>query len=277
MSHRVLERLHHRHPWKHSSAATPARTLFVVVLLFLASGTAPASAQQTPTADYEVVFAATWSDATHPIDFPPSPHFSGLIGGTHNGFISFWNVGSAASLGIKRMAELGSKTPLSDTVNAAIGAGTADVLLSGGGIGVSPGSVSINFTAHEDYPLMTLVAMLAPSPDWFVGVSSLNLVQGGKWVREIVVPLDVYDAGTDSGVTFTSPDLVTTPPVPIFHFNTGPFAPPMQHVGTFTITRTSTLPPAQLMPTLSVGALATLAGSIALVGFATQRSRRSAG
>ena len=42
------------------------------------------------TTQYEVVFEATWSQATHPIDFPPNPHFSGLIGGTHSDQVSFW-------------------------------------------------------------------------------------------------------------------------------------------------------------------------------------------
>ena len=36
------------------------------------------------TARYRVRFNATWSATTHPNDFPSAPHFSGLIGGTHN-------------------------------------------------------------------------------------------------------------------------------------------------------------------------------------------------
>lgn len=42
-----------------------------------------AAAQGSPcapvrTARYEVTFDALWSEATHPTDFPPSAHFSGL-------------------------------------------------------------------------------------------------------------------------------------------------------------------------------------------------------
>ena len=36
------------------------------------------------TARYRVVFNATWSAATHPRDFPSSPHFSGLIDRRHS-------------------------------------------------------------------------------------------------------------------------------------------------------------------------------------------------
>lgn len=76
---------------------------------------------QAEVVEYQVTFDATWSQATHPQDFPPSPHFSGLIGGTHNAAVTFWQEGELATTGIENMAELGSKTALTDEVNAAIG------------------------------------------------------------------------------------------------------------------------------------------------------------
>ncbi len=114
----------------------------------------------TPTADYTVVFDATWSEATHPGTLPPGPHFSGLIGGLHNDQVSFWRVGELASNGIESMAEMGSKSALTSEVNTAIGNGMANLLLSGGGINSSPGSVSISFTANGSHP--TSCARAAP-------------------------------------------------------------------------------------------------------------------
>ena len=184
--------------------------------------------------EYEVTFEATWSATTHPEDFPPGPHFSGLIGGTHNGNVTFWEVGELASNGIEQMAELGSKTALQNEVNATITAGDALSVLSGGGIAPSPGSVSLQFTISDTHPLVTLVSMIAPSPDWFVGVSGLNLRDGNQWRQTVVVDLDPYDAGTDSGVTYLSADDDTQPPDPITNLsNTFPFTgtPPL---GTFT-------------------------------------------
>ena len=35
-------------------------------------------------ARYRVTFQATWSAETHPTNFPANPHFSGLVGATHN-------------------------------------------------------------------------------------------------------------------------------------------------------------------------------------------------
>lgn len=42
-----------------------------------------------------------------------------------------------------------------------------------------------------------------PSPDWFTGVSNLNLcTKDCSWVEDKVVDLGLYDAGTDSGVSY---------------------------------------------------------------------------
>ncbi|MBN1290622.1 MAG: spondin domain-containing protein [Candidatus Latescibacteria bacterium] len=158
------------------------------------------------TAQYKVIFTSIWSSDTHPLDFPSNPHFSGLIGAVHNDNSSLWEVGGLSSPGIKRMAEAGAKDPLSSEVETMINNGDAYTLLSGHGITPSPGSVSLNFTVHIYYSRVTLVSMVAPSPDWFIGVSGLNLVENNDWVSEKHVELYVYDAGTDAGETFTTED-----------------------------------------------------------------------
>jgi len=237
-------------------------TLRVLLCLGIASA---ASAQSTPTAEYEVVFNSTWSEETHPQSFPGNPHFSGLIGGTHNAQVVFWSVGAPATTGIEVMAEQGGTTPLSQEVQIAISQGTADTVVSGSGIGTSPGTATASFTADRDFPMLTLVSMLAPSPDWFVGVAGLDLVQGGEWVNQVTVPLHVYDAGTDSGTSYTSGNADTNPADPITQFNTGLFAPPMDIVGSFTITRTDAPQP---VPSLSAPSLMILLlGSIGAVAY----------
>jgi len=163
------------------------------------------------TARYRVTFQATWSAATHPQEFPRFPHFSGLIGATHGSAAIFWRPGLVATEGIRGMAERGDKSDLQAEVNAAIAAGMAKFLISGGNIDVSPGIVTLEFDITSDYPLATLVTMVAPSPDWFVGVAGLALYELGEWKDSVTVDLFPYDAGTDSGVTFSSPDAETLP------------------------------------------------------------------
>ena len=177
----------------------------------------------TNAVTYEVTFNPTWSEETHPDDFPPNPHFSGLIGASHNDQVSFWKEGELASPGIKSMAETGIKSPLEAEIGAAIVDKTAFKLISGGGINPSPGTVSLEFKGSKNYPLVTLVTMIAPSPDWFVGVDSLNLIENGSFVDEKTVVLYAYDAGTDNGTNYTSPNEPTDPPVPIFKIEGYPF------------------------------------------------------
>ncbi len=191
-------------------------------------------------ATYIVTFNATWSAATHPDpNFPGNPHFSGLIGATHTANVAFWEAGEIASDGIENMAETGSKAPLDDEVRGAIAAGTAEHLLSGGGIGVSPAAGSLQFEISSTFPLVTLVSMLAPSPDWFVGVSGLSLMQNGDWIDTLRVDLFTYDAGSDSGPSFNSSNDDTNPPQPIARISGAPFAVDgeMPRLGTFTFRR----------------------------------------
>ncbi len=196
----------------------------------------PSPPAPPPTTRYTVTFDATWSAATHAV--PADPHFSPLIGGTHNGSVTFWREGALASDGIKDMAERGRTSTLETEVQAAIIAGTAQRILRGDGI-ASPGRTTIEFEISPEFSLVTLVTMVAPSPDWFAGVSGLNLLDGTRWLDERTVSLIPWDAGTDSGETFTSPDRATTPREAIFRIvtpplGTGASAAP---VGTFTFRR----------------------------------------
>jgi hypothetical protein len=190
-------------------------------------------------AQYRLTFEATWSSMTHPSDFPPNPHFSGLIGAAHRPGILLWQVGGAASPGIKSMAETGSKNPLDSEVDGLIAAGDACVLISGAGINPSPGVVTVDLEVTEDCPEVSVVTMIAPSPDWFVGVSALNLLENGAWIDEKVVKLLPYDAGTDSGTGYTSPDASTEPQERIFAIETEPFwvDGSVLPLGTFTFTK----------------------------------------
>jgi hypothetical protein len=185
---------------------------------------------------YEVTFDAMWNAQDHPYDFPDTPHFSGLIGGTHKSTVSFWRPGGIASQGIENMAELGSKFPLNDEVAAAVQAGDAFNVLSGGGIPLSPARVQLTFEADSQYPLITLVSMIAPSPDWFVGVHDFNLMPSGSWLNKAVIDLFPYDAGTDHGTTFEAPDSDTVPQIPISPITSFPFDG-TPRVGTFTFLR----------------------------------------
>ncbi len=220
-----------------------ARTLTIGGIL-LASATA--HAQVAETVEYMVTFDAAWSEETHPQDHPSNAHFSGLIGGTHNDDILFWALGDLATPGIKLMAETGMKTLLQGEVETQIALGDAGEVISGPGINPSPGTASTTFTATTDHYYATVVSMIAPSPDWFVGVSGISLMEDGTWVNEISFDLYPIDAGTDSGTMYTSANQPTVPPEFIYEITGYPFLDDdgmtVNPLGTLTFTRVSYCP-----------------------------------
>ena len=74
-----------------------------------------------------------------------------------------------------------------------------------------PGSATIELEIDREQPLVTLVSMIAPSPNWFVGVHGQSLIEGGNWTTEKVIVLFPYDAGTDDGATYESHVFVFDP------------------------------------------------------------------
>lgn len=185
------------------------------------------------TATYRMTVNNTWSDATHPSLAPlavnaPNAHFSHIGGATHNGDVSFWEVGQLATPGIKRMAEAGGvvkksgQTRLEDEVDDAISDGDADSFLAWEHWFCPDwqghencGGLVQEFNIEEDYPLLTLVTMLGPSPDWFVGVSGLNMRENGQWKQNIVVDLFPYDGGTRTNNVLGLGGPLNSPPLPI--------------------------------------------------------------
>ena len=174
--------------------------------------------QCSTSATYGVTFRATWDAASHG-DSPPFPsgaHFSRVVGTAHVEETSFWSSGGIATQGIEIMAETGAVDALCDEVQAEVQSGRAGGCIRGQQASFrSPGTVTLSFDVDEEFPFLTLVSMIAPSPDWFVGVDGISLREGECWAPRIEMDLVGYDAGTDSGATFTAPNADVTPHEPI--------------------------------------------------------------
>jgi hypothetical protein len=169
----------------------------------------PANSDCSGIASYRITMDMSWD----PVGVP-NPHWSPLVGATHNSELELWSVGGIATDGIESMAETGATSALVAEIDEAVEAGTSDGAVVGGPIALSPGSSSIEIDVSSEFALVTLVSMLAPSPDWFVGVNGLALCEDGIWI-EGSFDLVVYDAGTDSGASFTSGNMDTVPRQPI--------------------------------------------------------------
>jgi hypothetical protein len=136
---------------------------------------------------------------------------------THNDNITFFELGGLATAGLEDVAEQGNNVQFFNEVASAISAGDANQQIEGPALATAAGTVSIDLIeTSSDFPLLTLVSMIAPSPDWIVGINSVSLLDSeGNWIEEIVIDLYPYDAGTDSGLDYSSPNMDTDPQDPI--------------------------------------------------------------
>ena len=51
--------------------------------------------------------------------------------------------------------------------------------------------------------MVSSVSFMKPSPDWFVGVDSVDVCQGAEWRSQVKVELtNPWDAGVQDGVEF---------------------------------------------------------------------------
>lgn len=162
-------------------------------------------------ARYRVSFIVTWSSSTHPRTLPPGSHTSPLVVATHSEPGDLFAVGSTATAGVESMAEVGTTASLVGELRAD---NTVDVVMTGRRID-GPGTDQVEVVATRATGLVSLVSMLAPSPDWFVGLGDVALLDADGWVDRLDLPLVAYDAGTDSGKDFASPNADTQPAQPI--------------------------------------------------------------
>lgn len=167
-------------------------------------------------AEYTVTFKRAWTEKTHPFEYPPAglvsgPHFSGLIGASHGDGYAIFKEGTPPTPGLEKLSEEGKHSPLDKEIMAAIKAGKAGALFETGPIKDASKTETTKVRVTDKFPMVSAVAMIAPSPDWFAGVANVNLKEGGKWVQTKTVELFPMDSGGDDGTTYKAPDKDTNP------------------------------------------------------------------
>ncbi|MDH5413716.1 MAG: spondin domain-containing protein, partial [Flavobacteriaceae bacterium] len=187
---------------------------------------------------YRIEFISNWSSTAHPTDYPTSSaHWSPLIGTTHKNASAFLQLGLLASDGVEEVAETGGTTIITQEINLLIAAGLAFEVINGSGLSTGLGTITVNDVGVDlEFPHITLITMIAPSPDWVAQINNLKLTDtDNNWMPSISMDVYATDAGTDSGVTYTSPNADTNPAENISSLqNTLPFSD--QIVGTFVFT-----------------------------------------
>ncbi|CAB0038733.1 unnamed protein product [Trichogramma brassicae] len=166
-------------------------------------------------AKYELAFEGLWSRYTHPRSFPTKPwnaRFSDVIGASHTNAYRFWQLDVPASDGMKLVAENGNTRLLeSELKNQSEHIRT---IIKARGINF-PNITSKTFAVFrvdQQHHLVSVVSMIDPSPDWFLGVSGLELcLDNCSWVDQKQLNLYPIDAGTDNGLSYEASDSPTEP------------------------------------------------------------------
>jgi hypothetical protein len=205
--------------------ALRSSSLFAVAALAVACGkgapkppaappaAAPPAAPTAP-AEYTVIIKSTWTKASHPFEYPSGAHFSGMIGASHSAKYSIFAVGRRPTPGLERLSEEGKHSPLDTEIRTAIDQGNALQEFESGGLKNWRDSMVATVRVDPAHPLVSVVNMVAPSPDWFTGVSNVNLIENGSWVGRRTLTAPAYDSGGDDGRTYKAADKDANPKKP---------------------------------------------------------------
>lgn len=200
------------------------------------------SSQQPGEATYRLTFNATWNATDFSTEFPNNPHFSPVVGATHNDQDFLWRTGEPSTDGVKNVAETGSTDSYKAELDAKKIEGNVDNIFQGSGT-PSPGEATFEFKVNKLHPYISAISMIAPSPDWFVGIRDVNLYENNEWLEKQKFDLKLYDAGSDTGITFSAENsaggsgIITLLTESAVDINAGVHSTSDKFVGTFTIDR----------------------------------------
>lgn len=169
-------------------------------------------------AKFELTFEGLWSRHTHPKDYPDDnwqTRFSDVIGASHTIDYRFWEQDQVASDGMNNIALSGTTSTLESELKSK--SDKIRTIIKARGISYPnvTGKTFAVFRVDKDHHLISVVSFMYPSPDWFVGISGLELcLPNCNWITNKTINLYPWDAGIDSGVTYNSSDM---PQVPIMN------------------------------------------------------------
>jgi Spondin_N len=161
---------------------------------------------------YKVTFTGKWTSPQFPI--PANAHFTPIIGMVHNSSTFMFRPGSPATVGVERIAEDGNSFPLILEIDSliALKKAVSNPIIFAPGIN---NSNTITIYCNSNYPLLSFMSMLAPTPDWFLGIHDVDLRQGSGWISDSTMNVYAYDAGTEQGDIFEQNNLPTVPQQPV--------------------------------------------------------------
>lgn len=195
------------------------RTLFLFAVVGIL-GAASTGMGCAGTALYNVTFTNFLTNDNFGDSIPEGGLvFSPLAGVSHSNRISFLTVRGFATQTVEEIAETGNNEPFLTRARRLRRQGQPIFTVRGADGPTMPGGkTTLQLRVTCDNPFITVLGMIAPSPDWIVQINNENLVDPmtGKFIETESDNLIAYDGGVDDGREFTPPmdaslDLPTEP------------------------------------------------------------------
>lgn len=204
---------------------TSRNTFFVAVLAVIATSVSalgkPPSNGASPFekcrgfARYNVTFKNLMTPGRFGSSVPSDGFLlSPLTAAGHSNRVSILSVRGYASKAIEVIAETGDNSMLKRNLRKLRADRQGVKNLDAGSGPVMAGKyATVTVNVDCDHPFISAIAMIAPSPDWIVQISNMNMFsrRDGGFKRYSYGRLMAYDAGTDDGTEFSSPDSDTVP------------------------------------------------------------------
>lgn len=189
----------------------PSLLLSLAVTVTVTSSSCP----RNLLAVYRLHLETYWGEDRFPKQYPqwrPPAHWSKTVGFTHPAQFVLWEVGEVVGDGIRKFVETGDSDALEREARdwAFLDSVLAPPILQGVGH-----SDTILFL-DGNHSQVSVITKVVPSPDWFVGISGLDLCRDGRFLESHTEEALPMDAGTDNGFTFTSPNWETEPRGDVF-------------------------------------------------------------
>ncbi|UEG50491.1 spondin domain-containing protein [Ferruginibacter lapsinanis] len=160
-------------------------------------------------ASYKVTVTLKWQLPEFSV--PANAHVTLIAGMVHSADTSMWKPGTKATPGLEAVAEIGAVNTIFTEFDDIVSKQKAlykFVMFEPPG---ATGSIQTALIANSEYSYVSLASMVAPSPDWFMGIHDVDLHRNNSWVVDTTINMFVYDAGTEDGDIFGYTNPATMP------------------------------------------------------------------
>ena len=122
---------------------------------------------------YKIELKLQWASPAFTI--PVNAHFTAFAGMIHHKDSFLWAPNGLATLGLENVAEVGNPAQLNAEMDAIISKGRALYKFEIPPPGIT-GTIDTSFRFNLEHSCISFASMIAPSPDWFVGMNQYNLL-----------------------------------------------------------------------------------------------------